>query len=356
MPSAKFVRVSKIVDTFRTSSIKGQFDIPNMEEVKTEFNVNLPCEDKEWNIGLIVGSSGSGKTTIAKECFKDFFFFSGFKWDKPNLIDDFPKDCSVNEIVEALASAGLVSAPDYLKPFGVLSNGQKMRAEIARLFLEKIDQPIIYDEFTSVVDRQVAQVTSYVISKYIRKKQKQFIALSCHRDIVEWLNPDWIFDTDTNKFSWRSPTTRPKLEVKIRHATNDEWHLFERFHYLNSEHHPTAVKFLAEINGVPVAWCSVLPLVGYKGKRRIHRLVVRGDYQGLGLGHILMNYVAEYYLKKNIQMTICTSLKYFVRSLSKDKNWKLIRQGYASKDNNARLAKTGSVGRLTCTFKYIKKD
>ena len=37
MPSAKFVRVSKIVDTFRTSSIKGQFDIPNMEEVKTEF-------------------------------------------------------------------------------------------------------------------------------------------------------------------------------------------------------------------------------------------------------------------------------------------------------------------------------
>lgn len=235
MPFAKFVRVSKIVDTFRTSSIKGQFDIPNMEEVKTEFNVNLPCEDKEWNIGLIVGSSGSGKTTIAKECFKDFFFFSGFKWDKPNLIDDFPKECSVNDIVEALASAGLVSAPDYLKPFGVLSNGQKMRAEIARLFLEKIDQPIIYDEFTSVVDRQVAQVTSYVISKYIRKKQKQFIALSCHRDIVEWLNPDWIFDTDTNKFSWKSPTPRPKLEVKIRHATNDEWHLFERFHYLNSE-------------------------------------------------------------------------------------------------------------------------
>lgn len=356
MPFAKFVRVSKIVDTFRTSSIKGQFDIPNMEEVKTEFNVNLPCEDKEWNIGLIVGSSGSGKTTIAKECFKDFFFFSGFKWDKPNLIDDFPKDCSVNEIVEALASAGLVSAPDYLKPFGVLSNGQKMRAEIARLFLEKIDQPIIYDEFTSVVDRQVAQVTSYVISKYIRKKQKQFIALSCHRDIVEWLNPDWIFDTDTNKFSWRSPTTRPKLEVKIRHATNDEWHLFERFHYLSKTHNKSAVKFLAEINGVPVAWCSTLPLVGYKGKRRIHRLVVRGDYQGLGLGHILMNYVAEYYLKKNIQITICTSLKYFCKSLSKDKNWKLIRQGNASKDNNARLAKTGSVGRLTCTFKYIKKD
>lgn len=356
MPSAKFVRVSKIVDTFRTSSIKGQFDIPNMEEVKTEFNVNLPCEGKVWNIGLIVGSSGSGKTTIAKECFKDFFFFSGFKWDKPNLIDDFPKECSVNDIVEALSSAGLVSAPDYLKPFGVLSNGQKMRAEIARLFLEKIDQPIIYDEFTSVVDRQVAQVTSYVISKYIRKKQKQFIALSCHRDIVEWLNPDWIFDTDTNKFSWRSPTPRPKLEVKIRHATNDEWHLFERYHYLSSHHHNSAIKFLAEINNTPVAWCSVLPLMGYKGKRRIHRLVVRGDYQGLGVGRVLLNYVGEYFHKRNIQITIVTSLKYFCKSLSKDKNWKLIRSGYACKETIARLAKTRSAGRLTCTFKYIKKD
>lgn len=296
------------------------------------------------------------KQQSLKNVLKIFFFFSGFKWDKPNLIDDFPKECSVNDIVEALASAGLVSAPDYLKPFGVLSNGQKMRAEIARLFLEKIDQPIIYDEFTSVVDRQVAQVTSYVISKYIRKKQKQFIALSCHRDIVEWLNPDWIFDTDTNKFSWRSPTPRPKLEVKIRHATNDEWHLFERFHYLNSEHHPTAVKFLAEINGVPVAWCSVLPLVGYKGKRRIHRLVVRGDYQGLGLGHILMNYVAEYYLKKNIQMTICTSLKYFARSLSKDKHWLLYRQGYSSKNINIKsMIASSSSGRITASFKYLPK-
>ena len=356
MPFAKFVRVSKIVDTFRTSSIKGQFDIPNMEEVKTEFNVNLPCEDKEWNIGLIVGSSGSGKTTIAKECFKDCFFFSGFKWDKPNLIDDFPKDCSVNEIVEALASAGLVSAPDYLKPFGVLSNGQKMRAEIARLFLEKIDQPIIYDEFTSVVDRQVAQVTSYVISKYIRKKQKQFIALSCHRDIVEWLNPDWIFDTDKNEFSWRNPKPRPKLQLKIRHGSNEEWHLFERYHYLSSHHNNSAIKFLAEINNTPVAWCSVLPLVGYKGKRRIHRLVVRGDYQGLGLGHILMNYVAEYYLKKNIQMTICTSLKYFVRSLRKDKHWLLYHQGYSSKNINIKsMNATSSSGRITASFKYLPK-
>lgn len=356
MPSAKFVRVSKIIDTFRTSSIKGQFDIPNMEEVKTEFNVNLPCEEGIWNIGLIVGSSGSGKTTIAKECFKDFFFFSGFKWDKPNLIDDFPKDCTVNEIVEALSSAGLVSAPDYLKPFGVLSNGQKMRAEIARLFLEKINQPIIYDEFTSVVDRQVAQVTSYVISKYIRKKKKQFIALSCHRDIVEWLNPDWIFDTDTNKFSWRNPTPRPKLEVKIRHATNDEWYLFERFHYLSKTHNKAAVKFLAEINGVPVAWCSILPLVGRAGIRRIHRLVVRGDYQGLGLGHILMNFVGDYCYKHSLKLTICTSLKYFARSLSKDKHWLLYHQGYCSQNNGIKsLNATSSSGRITASFKYLPK-
>ena len=52
-----------------------------------------------------------------------------------------------------------------------------MRVELARLLIEN-DEPILYDEFTSVVDRQVAQVGSYAIQKYVRKQNKQFIAIS----------------------------------------------------------------------------------------------------------------------------------------------------------------------------------
>jgi hypothetical protein len=33
---------------------------------------------------------------------------------------------------------------------------------------------------------------------------KQFIAVSCHRDVVEYLAPDWVFDTDVMRFSFTS--------------------------------------------------------------------------------------------------------------------------------------------------------
>ena len=52
------------------------------------------------------------------------------------------------------------------------------------------------DEFTSVVDRTVAASCSVAISKYIRKKGlSKIILATCHYDVVDWLEPDWIFDT-----------------------------------------------------------------------------------------------------------------------------------------------------------------
>ena len=39
------------------------------------------------------------------------------------------------------------------------------------------------DEFTSVVDRQVAQIGAHAIQKYVRKHGRQFVAVSCHYDI-----------------------------------------------------------------------------------------------------------------------------------------------------------------------------
>jgi hypothetical protein len=59
----------------------------------------------------------------------------------------------------------------------------------------------IIDEFTSVVDRQVAKATSISLSKYIKNNDVNNIILStCHRDILEWLQPDWVIDTDTGEF------------------------------------------------------------------------------------------------------------------------------------------------------------
>jgi ABC-type transport system involved in cytochrome bd biosynthesis fused ATPase/permease subunit len=74
-----------------------------------------------------------------------------------------------------------------------------MRVDLARNILDDKDV-IIFDEFTSVVNREVAKTSSYAISKAVRKQGKRFIAVSCHRDVVEWLEPDWIYDTDEKRF------------------------------------------------------------------------------------------------------------------------------------------------------------
>ena len=63
------------------------------------------------------------------------------------------------------------------------------------------DSSYIYiDEFTSVVNRQVAKAASCAIAKCVRRNQRKFIAVSCHDDIIEWLCPDWIYNTDTHSF------------------------------------------------------------------------------------------------------------------------------------------------------------
>ena len=176
MPSSKFIVESKIQKSFRTDKVKGMFDV-QMDTVKKEFEVNIPIENKVWNIGLIVGASGTGKTTIAKHLFKEYTLFDGYSWSDKAIVDDFPKQLSAKEITESLSKVGFSSPPDWLKPFNVLSNGQKMRAELARLIVEET-KPILYDEFTSVVDRNVAKIGSSAIQKYIRKENKQFRAMN----------------------------------------------------------------------------------------------------------------------------------------------------------------------------------
>ena len=83
-----------------------------------------------------------------------------------------------------------------------------MRVDIARaLCLDK--SVIVFDEFTSVVDREIAKVSAFAISKAVRRSKKKFIAVTCHYDVVDWLEPDWVFCTDTMEFSRKKEPGRP---------------------------------------------------------------------------------------------------------------------------------------------------
>jgi guanylate kinase len=46
-----------------------------LSDVKLEkhFKGSLPIEDEDWQVGVIVGRSGSGKTSIAKQLFAEAY-------------------------------------------------------------------------------------------------------------------------------------------------------------------------------------------------------------------------------------------------------------------------------------------
>jgi ABC-type ATPase with predicted acetyltransferase domain len=117
-----------------------------------------------------------------------------------------PDGISIKDIERMFTSVGFASPPNWLRPYGVLSNGEKMRCDLAYALL-KGDDLVVYDEFTSVVNRQVAKAASFAISKCVRRNGKRFVAVSCHDDIIEWLQPDWIYNTDTKRFFFAQANT-----------------------------------------------------------------------------------------------------------------------------------------------------
>lgn len=196
MPNFDIIRESKAEKTFRVASIMGKFDLQS-DSIKERFTGSIDMPE-DWQVGLIVGASGTGKTTIAKELFPDSYV-TAFSYSRKTVTDDMPENKSVNEITKMFNSVGFSSPPSWLKSYSVLSNGEKMRADLAHSLL--LDNSlIVFDEFTSVVDRNIAQIGSYAVQKAVRKTSKKFIAVGCHYDIEEWLQPDWVFYTDSMTF------------------------------------------------------------------------------------------------------------------------------------------------------------
>ncbi len=120
---------------------------------------------------------------------------NGFEYDNNSVLDNMNEQCTVEEITKMFYRVGFGSVPEWFKPYSCLSTGEKMRVDVARALLQS--DKVVYDEFTSVVDRTVAHNLCIALSKYLKQTNKKFIAVSCHKDIIYYLQPDWIFDTDT---------------------------------------------------------------------------------------------------------------------------------------------------------------
>jgi len=205
MPVFNIIKESVVSETFRNNAIINQFEV-NCEQIKEHFIGNIDIEDKEWNIGVIVGASGTGKSTISKSVF-DKFYVDKFDYSNESTIENMPKNKSINDITKTFNSVGFSTPLSWLKPYNVLSNGEKMRVDLARAILEDRNI-VVFDEFTSVVDRTVAKTASFAINKYIKRNNKKFVAVSCHKDVLDWLEPDWIYDTDQQSFFFAEENTK----------------------------------------------------------------------------------------------------------------------------------------------------
>lgn len=248
-----------MVTSPRILQMSAVFDLKPAEHLRLEWDANLPIEERAWNVGLIVGPSGSGKSTIARELFGSSMV-SEFAWpkDKP-VVDSFPADMPIRDVIETLSSVGFNSPPAWLRPFHVLSNGEQFRVTCARAMVEHSGM-VVLDEFTSVVDRQVAKVASNAIQKTIRRQQRQFIAVSCHFDIVDWLQPDWTYEPASGRFQWRELQRHPTLEFTVRECSHTLWRMFRQHHYLSGDIHKASRCFAAYIDGHPIAFNAMLHL------------------------------------------------------------------------------------------------
>lgn len=407
--------------SFRVAQVRAMFDLPANERSEETFAMELPDlhDPRDWRIGAIVGPSGSGKTTLAKAAYGDAVY-SPQPWPTDRAVIDAFGDGSIHEITHLLTAVGLGSPPAWLRPYHVLSNGERFRCDLARAIVccaskewregggvrgygcagdksGMSDPPhsatpvpphplplLVFDEFTSVVDRTVAQVASAAIGKAIRsgRIRCRLVAVTCHRDILPWLAPDWVADTATGQLTW-GRLQRPNLRLTVRRVPQSLWKLFARHHYLSGDLNSSATCWAAfggagvEGTGVrgcdeassspappysntptPISFCAVVSQFGWKGRKRIARLVTLPDYQGLGIGMRLLERVCEHESARGFAISITASHPALLAACRRSPRWRCTQfkpHGHNRRQVQERRVAT-SHGRCVATFEWRAND
>jgi len=362
MPTIEVTVESKLHRSFRVEQLLGMFDLKPEKKLCERFRGEIPATDEAWQIGAIVGPSGSGKTTLARRAFGENLV-RDHAWPADAAVIDGFGDRRVQEITKILSAVGFSSPPSWLKPYAVLSNGEQFRANLARALLA--GRPLTaYDEFTSVVDRTVARIGSAAVSKAVRREQGmgKFVAITCHYDVLEWLEPDWVLDMASGTLA-RGRLRRPEIRLEIAPVHRSAWVLFRRHHYLSGTLSNSAHCFVAFWGDTPVAFSAWIN-VGAVGRgdktsclnRREHRTVVLPDFQGVGIGNRLSEFCASIWKGIGLRALSTTSHPAIIHYRSRSPHWKRRRLGFVSshlRPVERKYGRYNSAARLTGAFEYV---
>lgn len=284
-------------NSYRAARVKSLFNAEN--GCKFDLIADMDLEGLDWSVGVIVGPSGSGKTSLGRQIFGEDLihdYSKGWNKDRP-IVDDIAPGGDFDTVTGALANVGLGTVPTWLRPFHVLSNGEQFRAGLARLICDKPEK-VVVDEFTSVVDRQIAQIGSQAFQKAWRRENKggQVVLLTPHYDVLDWLEPDWVFDTRTGQFDRGRLRRRPKFELEIRKVDASYWPHFKPHYYLDLPMPPASEFFIGTVNGELACHLAVSPFFQAKAYRAT-RLVTMPEWQGAGVGFRFLEWVSQYHLE-----------------------------------------------------------
>ena len=307
----------------------------------TSFEVpRMPSIDGEFSIGVIFGSSGSGKSTLLKRFGEE----EKLTWDRgKSVASHFDSE---EDAIARLSAVGLNTIPSWAKPRHVLSNGEGFRADMAR----KLKDGAVIDEFTSVVNRETAKSCSVALSKYIKRNNlKNIVLATCHEDILSWLEPDWVYCTDTQEL--KRGSVRQPIQVQVYRCDKSLWSMFAKHHYLTTDI-PNAIRcFCCVWEGQLVGFGASISLPGkipplYEGdtrkKWRGCRTVILPDFQGLGIGVRFSDAIADIHIEDGY--------RYFSKTAH-------MRMGeYRQKSDLWRATSTNLVDRKKARRKNIKKE
>jgi ABC-type lipoprotein export system ATPase subunit/GNAT superfamily N-acetyltransferase len=297
-------------------TIRAKYDIKDYVETP----VVIPDLPKD-GIVLIVGTSGSGKSTILKS-------LGEYKLPAIEFYNDVIENFSTPERGEELLLAcGLRSIPTWFRTPHTLSNGEHHRFEMALA----LDQGInVVDEFTSVVDRDTAKSLALSIRKYYDQRgttEPLYIA-SCHRDIIDWLDPEWVYDTDLQVLdNRRSPFrmgSRPRLTLTIKSTSINYWRYFSKYHYLDTAISKSAHYYVLLLGDKPIGFHAAIHSTNrdIHSYWRGHRTVILPEFQGMGIGTRFSDAVAEIYVSHGMRYFSKTAHPSFGEHREKSDLWR----------------------------------